>query len=160
VLGLHVDSLSYRLIARNLGLSKNTVMAIVKWVLRSDCSEQRRNHDLRELVPPLWLLMVRCTYLRQREHSMSKGLSAEQEAALAKFQQSSRQMEATAVEQVDAGRALFNDREHADPNLQRRYRLYRRVEAALALPAGPERLAALHSRARLLERMCWGERRL
>jgi DNA-directed RNA polymerase specialized sigma24 family protein len=30
VLGLHVDSLSYRLIARNLGLSKNTVMAIVK----------------------------------------------------------------------------------------------------------------------------------
>jgi hypothetical protein len=68
-------------------------------------------------------------------------------------------MEATAVEQVDAGRALFKDREHADPNLQRRYRLYRRVEAALALPAGPERLAALHSRARLLERMYWGERR-
>jgi len=30
VLGLHADGLSYRLITRNLGLSKNTVMAIVK----------------------------------------------------------------------------------------------------------------------------------
>ena len=30
VLGMHADGLSYRLIARNLGLSKNTVMAIVK----------------------------------------------------------------------------------------------------------------------------------
>jgi putative DNA-invertase from lambdoid prophage Rac len=30
VLGLHADGLSHRLIARNLGMSKNTVMAIVK----------------------------------------------------------------------------------------------------------------------------------
>ena len=30
VLGMHADGLSYRLIARNLGLSKNTVMDIVK----------------------------------------------------------------------------------------------------------------------------------
>jgi DNA invertase Pin-like site-specific DNA recombinase len=30
VLGMHADGLSYRLIARNVGLSKNTVMAIVK----------------------------------------------------------------------------------------------------------------------------------
>ena len=30
VLGLHFDGPSYRLIARNVGLSKNTVMAIVK----------------------------------------------------------------------------------------------------------------------------------
>ena len=30
VLGLHAQGLSYRLIARNLGLSKNTVMEIVK----------------------------------------------------------------------------------------------------------------------------------
>ena len=30
VLGLHADGLSYRLIGRNLGLSKNTVMEIVK----------------------------------------------------------------------------------------------------------------------------------
>ena len=30
VLGLHDDGLSYRLIARNVGLSKNTVMDIVR----------------------------------------------------------------------------------------------------------------------------------
>jgi DNA-binding NarL/FixJ family response regulator len=30
VLGMHADGLSYRLIARNLGLSKNTVMDIVR----------------------------------------------------------------------------------------------------------------------------------
>ena len=30
VLGMHADGLSYRLIARNVGLSKNTVMSIVK----------------------------------------------------------------------------------------------------------------------------------
>jgi DNA invertase Pin-like site-specific DNA recombinase len=30
VLGMHADGLSYRLIARNVGLSKNTVMTIVK----------------------------------------------------------------------------------------------------------------------------------
>jgi len=29
VLGMHADGLSYRLIARNVGLSKNTVMDIV-----------------------------------------------------------------------------------------------------------------------------------
>ena len=30
VLGMHADALSYRLIARNVGLSKNTVMDIVR----------------------------------------------------------------------------------------------------------------------------------
>ena len=30
VLGLHADGLSYRLIARNVGMSKNTVMDIVR----------------------------------------------------------------------------------------------------------------------------------
>jgi putative DNA-invertase from lambdoid prophage Rac len=30
VLGMHADGLSYRLIARNVGLSKNTVMEIVR----------------------------------------------------------------------------------------------------------------------------------
>jgi DNA invertase Pin-like site-specific DNA recombinase len=30
VLGMHADGLSYRLIARNVGLSKNTVMDIVR----------------------------------------------------------------------------------------------------------------------------------
>ena len=30
VLGMHADGLSYRLIARNVGMSKNTVMDIVR----------------------------------------------------------------------------------------------------------------------------------
>ena len=30
VLGMHADGLSYRLIARNFGMSKNTVMEIVR----------------------------------------------------------------------------------------------------------------------------------
>jgi len=60
---------------------------------------------------------------------MSKSRSAEQEAALVKFQQSSRQMEATAVELVDAGRALFKDGEPADPDLQPDIALYKFVEA-------------------------------
>ena len=34
--------------------------------------------------------------------------------------------------------------EPSDPELQRRYRLYKRLEAALALPAGPQRLEALY----------------
>jgi hypothetical protein len=54
-------------------------------------------------------------------------------------------MEAAAAELVDVGRALFKDGEPVDPELQRRYRLYKRVEAALALPAGPERVAALRA---------------
>ena len=33
--------------------------------------------------------------------------------------------------------------EPSDPELQRRYRLYKPLEAALALPAGPKRLEAL-----------------
>ena len=40
-------------------------------------------------------------------------------------------------------RAVQRWRAH-DPELQRRYRLYKRLEAALALPAGPQRLEALH----------------
>ena len=31
VLAMHRDGLSYRLIGRNVGLSKNTVMEIVRW---------------------------------------------------------------------------------------------------------------------------------
>ena len=42
------------------------------------------------------------------------------------------------------GRALFKHGEPSDPELQRRYRLYKALEAALALPAGPQRLEALH----------------
>jgi len=45
---------------------------------------------------------------------------------------------------VSIGRVLFKDGEPKDPELQHQYRLYKRLEAALALPAGPQRLEALH----------------
>jgi hypothetical protein len=40
---------------------------------------------------------------------------------------------------------LFRGGEPSDPALLPRYRLYKRVKAALALPAGPERVAALQA---------------
>ena len=67
------------------------------------------------------------------EDRMSKDLTAEQQGGTGEF---SRVFAADGVYRKDG--------EPADPRLQRRYRLYKRVEAALALPAGPERLAALH----------------
>ena len=75
---------------------------------------------------------------------MSKeDLSADQRDALAQFAKSAL-MESAATEVVSVGRALFTDGEPSDPELQRRYRLYKCLEAALALPAGPRRLEALH----------------
>ena len=52
-------------------------------------------------------------------------------------------VESAAIEVVTIGRALFKDGEPSDPELQRRYRLYKRLEAALERPAGPQRLEAL-----------------
>ena len=68
-----------------------------------------------------------------------------QRAAFATFEQLAKELESTAVEVVHAGHALFKDGEPTDPDLQRRYRLYKRVEAALAVPAGLKRVAALHA---------------
>jgi hypothetical protein len=65
-------------------------------------------------------------------------LSADQRAALAHAK--SALVESAATEVVSIGRALFKDGEPSDPELQRRYRLYKRLEAALALPAGPQQL--------------------
>jgi hypothetical protein len=70
-------------------------------------------------------------------------LSADQRAALARAK-SAALVESAATEVVSVGRALFKDGEPSDPELQRRYRHYKRLVAALALPAGPQRLAALH----------------
>jgi hypothetical protein len=67
-----------------------------------------------------------------------------QRAAFAAFEQSAKELESTAGEVVHAGHALFKDGEPTDPALQRRYRLYKDVEAALALRAGLKRVAALH----------------
>jgi hypothetical protein len=68
-----------------------------------------------------------------------------QRAAFAAFEHSAKELESTAAEVVHAGHALFKDGEPTDPALQRRYRLYKRVEAALAVPAGIKRVAALQS---------------
>ena len=70
-------------------------------------------------------------------------LSADQRAALAQLAKSAL-IESAATEVVSIGRALFKNGEPSDPESQRRYRFYKALEAALALPAGPQRLEALH----------------
>ena len=74
---------------------------------------------------------------------MSKDESDEERTAPEKFERSLREIEAAAAEIVEVGDLLFRGGEPSDPALLRRYRLYTRVEAAVALPVGPERLAAL-----------------
>ena len=54
-----------------------------------------------------------------------------------------RELEAAAAEIVEVGDLLFIRGEPSDPALLRRYQLYTRVKAALALPMRPERIAAL-----------------
>jgi len=73
---------------------------------------------------------------------MTKDDLADERAALAHAK--SVLVESAATEVVSVGRMLFKDGEPKDPELQRRYLLYRRLEAALALPPGPQRLEALY----------------
>jgi hypothetical protein len=68
-----------------------------------------------------------------------------EELASTKFQWSLLEMEAGAAELAEAGDALFRNGEPADLALRRRYRVYKRLQAALALPVGSERVAALQS---------------
>jgi len=58
---------------------------------------------------------------------------------------SPREIEAPAAEIVEVGDLVFSRGEPSDPALQRRYQPYRRVKSALALPYGPERIAALQA---------------
>jgi hypothetical protein len=51
----------------------------------------------------------------------------------------------SAADLVEVGDLLFRHGEPSDPALLRRYQLYTRVKAALALPPGLERVAALHA---------------
>jgi len=74
---------------------------------------------------------------------MSKDESDEERTAPEKFERSLREIEAAAAEIVEVGDLLFRGGEPSDPALLRRYRLYTRVKAALALPVGPERLGGL-----------------
>lgn len=60
-----------------------------------------------------------------------------------KYRRSAQEVEETAAELVEAGGdALFRDRAPADPTLLLRYQLYKRLQSALTLPAGPMRVAA------------------
>jgi hypothetical protein len=56
-----------------------------------------------------------------------------------------REVEASAAELVEVGDLLFARGEPSDPALLPRYQLYTRVKAALSLPPGLERVAALHA---------------
>ena len=74
---------------------------------------------------------------------MTKDELADERAALADAK--SALVESAATEVVSIGRVLFKNGEPSDPELQRRYRLYKRLETALALPAGPQRLEAIYN---------------
>jgi len=54
-------------------------------------------------------------------------------------------MEAAAAEIVEVRGLLSSGGESSDPMLLSRHQLYKRVKAALALPPGPERIAALQA---------------
>ena len=56
-----------------------------------------------------------------------------------------REIEASAPELVEVGDLLFSRGDPSNPGLLPRYKLYTRVQAALALPTGLERVAALHA---------------
>ena len=70
---------------------------------------------------------------------MSRVESIEECAARARLQG----IEDAGAEIVLVGDLLFRGGEPVDPALQRRYRLYTRVKAAVILSPGPERIAAL-----------------
>jgi hypothetical protein len=55
-----------------------------------------------------------------------------------------REIEASAAELIEVGDLLFS-RGESDPALLPKYQLYTRVKAALELPPGLERAAALHA---------------
>jgi hypothetical protein len=73
---------------------------------------------------------------------MSKDDHAEERARAIEWL---REIEASAVELVELGDLLFSGGEPSDPTLVPKYQLYTRVKAAIALPSGLERVAALHA---------------
>ena len=79
------------------------------------------------------------------ENRMNKVEVAEERTARERLEAWLREMEAAAAEIVEVGDLLFSRGEPSDPALLRRYQLYTRVKAALALPIGPERIAALQA---------------
>jgi hypothetical protein len=75
-----------------------------------------------------------------KEKGMSEEKSAEERARAIEWL---RKIEAAAAEIVEVGDLLFSRGKPSDPSLLRRYQLYTGVKAAVALPMGPERGAAL-----------------
>jgi hypothetical protein len=80
-----------------------------------------------------------------RESLMSKDESTDERTARQRFAAWLQEIEAAAAELVEVGDLLFRSGEPSDPALLRRYRLYKRVKAAVALPPGPERVGALQA---------------
>ena len=76
---------------------------------------------------------------------MSKDQSADDGAAREELERWLCAVEGAAAEIVEVGVKLFSHGAPSDPNLLAGYRLYKRVKAALTLPAGTVRVAALHS---------------
>ena len=68
-----------------------------------------------------------------------------EQAALEKFGTWLWEVGASAAELIQLGDLLFARGEPSDPALLPRYQLYKRVKAAVALPPGPERIAALQA---------------
>jgi hypothetical protein len=76
---------------------------------------------------------------------MSNDESAHERTARERFEAWLQEIEAAAAEFVEVGDLLFSRGEPSDPALLPRYQLYKRVKAAVALPVGPERIAALQA---------------
>jgi hypothetical protein len=86
-----------------------------------------------------------CGFGLIRESRMRKDEFPDKRAAREKFETWLREIEAAAADLVEVGDALFQAGEPSDPLLLRRYRLFNRVKAAVALPPGPERVVALQA---------------
>jgi hypothetical protein len=98
--------------------------------------ERAEDEDQREVPSPF-----------VEEFSQTSRMSKEEfpeELARTKFQRSLLEMEAAAAELVEAGDALFPEWRACRSRIKSSG-LYKRVQAALALPAGPERVAALQA---------------
>jgi hypothetical protein len=76
---------------------------------------------------------------------MTKGPSADHRGSRDELERWLCAVEGAAAEIVEVGDKLFSHGAPSDPNLLGGYRLHKRLKAALTLPAGTVRVAALHS---------------
>jgi hypothetical protein len=76
---------------------------------------------------------------------MAEDETAADRAALEKFRAWLQEVEASAADLIELDDLLFARGEPSEPALMERYQRYKRVKAAVALPPGPERIAALQA---------------